>query len=80
MTVDPGHRRLGSVMWGAIGVTFMILAVVAVYRLDSRIAGFVVGALILTCLTVCGAAVWLDIRSAGTTTRLVNQLRRRSSH
>ncbi|HVR79796.1 MAG TPA: hypothetical protein VMS99_15570 [Acidimicrobiia bacterium] len=74
------HRRLGPVMWGAIGITFMILAVVAVYQLDSRIVGYAVGyavgALVLTCLAVCGSAFWLDSRTARTTERLVDQLRR----
>lgn len=80
MTPDSHHRRFGAVMWGAIGITFTLLAVVAVYNLDSRIAGYAVGALVLVCLVVCGAAFWLDSRSARTTKRLVDQLRRRSSH
>lgn len=80
MTPGSHHRRFAPVMWGAIGVTFMILAVVAVYGLDSRIAGYAVGALVLVCLAVCGAAFWLDARTARATTRFVDQLRRRSNH
>lgn len=30
-------------MWAAIGIAFMMLTVVAVYGLDTRIAGYVVG-------------------------------------
>jgi hypothetical protein len=67
-------------MWGAIGINFMILTVVAVYALDPRIAGYAVGALVLICLGVCGPAFWLDSRTARTTERLVDQLRRRSNH
>jgi hypothetical protein len=67
-------------MWGVIGVTLMILAVVAVYGLDPRIAGYAVGALVLMCLAVCGAAFWLDARTTRTTDRLVDQLRGRSNH
>lgn len=58
----------------------MTLTVVAVYALDPRIVGYAVGALVLTCLAVCGAAFWLDTRTARTTERLVDQLRRRSNH
>ena len=79
MTSGSHHRPLGPVMWGAIGITFMILMVVAVYQLDSRIVGYAVGALVLTCLAVCGSAFWLDARTARTTERLVDQLRRRSN-
>jgi uncharacterized membrane protein YccC len=67
-------------MWGTIGITFILLALVAVLRLDPRIAGYVVGALVLTCLAVCGAAFWLDARTSRTTDRLVDQLRGRSNH
>jgi hypothetical protein len=67
-------------MWGTIGSTFILLALVAVLRLDPRIAGYVVGALVLTCLAVCGAAFWLDARTSRTTDRLVDQLRGRSNH
>jgi len=79
MKAGSHHRRFGPVMWGTIGVTFMLLALVAVLRLDPRIAGYAVGALILTCLAVCGAAFWLDARTARTTDRLVEQLRERSN-
>jgi hypothetical protein len=80
MTPDSHHRRLGPVMWGAIGITFMTLTVVSVYQLDPRIVGYAVGALVLVCLAVCGAAFWLDTRTARTTERLIDQLRRRSNH
>lgn len=80
MTPDSHHRRFGPVMWGVIGVFFMILAVVAVYGLDPRIGGYAVGALVLVCLAVCGAAVWLDARMTRATTRLVDQLRQRSKN
>lgn len=82
LSVIPGshHRRFGPVMWGAIGVTFMVLAVVAVYGLEPRIAGYAVAALVLVCIVVCGAAFWLDAGTARATTRLVEQLRRRSNH
>ena len=80
MTPDSHHRRFGPVMWGSIGVTFMILVVVAVYGLDPRIGGYAVGALVLLCIAVCGAAVWLDTRVARATARLVDQLRHRSNN
>jgi hypothetical protein len=44
MTPGSHHRRFATVMWGAIGITFMILAGVAVYSLDPRIADYAVGA------------------------------------
>jgi hypothetical protein len=50
-------------MWGAIGITFFVLALVAVLRLDPRIARYAVGALVLVCLAVCVAAFWMDSRS-----------------
>lgn len=78
MTPDSHHRRFGPVMWGAIGIAFIALGVVAVSGLDPRIAGYVVGTLVLVCLAVCGAAVWLDNRGARTTARLIEQLRNRS--
>ncbi|HEX6302088.1 MAG TPA: hypothetical protein VF148_16665 [Acidimicrobiia bacterium] len=77
MTPDSHHRRFGPVMWAAIAITFMVLAVVAVYQLDSRIVGYAVGALVLVCLAGCGAAFWLDARTARTTNRAADQLRRR---
>lgn len=80
MTRDSHHRRFGPVMWGAIGITFMALAVVAVYGLDPRIADYAVGALVLVCLALCGVAFWLDARATRTTERLVDQLCRRSTH
>lgn len=67
-------------MWGAIGITFMILAVVAVYNLDTRIAGYAVAALVLVCLAVCGVASWFDARTGKTTRQLIDQLRRRPDH
>lgn len=80
MTPRSHHRRSGLVMWGTIGITLMILGVIAVYESDTRIAGYAVGALVLACLAVCGAASWLDASAARTTGRLVHQLRRRSNH
>lgn len=80
MTPSSHHRQSGPVMWGAIGIAVMILAVVAVYRLDPRIAGYAVGALVLVCLATCGAAFWLEARTARTTQRFVDQLHRRSIH
>lgn len=74
------QRRFGAVMWGAIGIAFMILAVVAFYRLDSRIAGYAVGALVLVCLALCGAAFWLDSRTAANTRQFIDRLRQRSSN
>lgn len=56
MTSDSHHRRFAPVMWGAIAITLTALAVVAVYGLDPRIAGYAVGALLVVCLAVCGAA------------------------
>ena len=79
MNTGSHHRRFGPIMWGAIGVAFMIMAVVAVYRLVPQIAGYTVGALVLVCLAVCGTAFWLDGRNARVTDRLVDQLRRRST-
>lgn len=64
-------------MGAAIGIALMVLTVV-VYGLDTRIAGYVVGVLVLMCLAVCGAAFWLDTRTARTTDRLVDRLRHRS--
>ena len=79
MNPDSHHRRFSPVMWAAIGVAFMVLAAVAVYRLDPRIAGYTVGALVAVCLAVCGAAFWLDARTARATDRLIDQVRRRPS-
>lgn len=80
MIPDSHHRRFRPLMWGAIGITFMILAVVAVYQLDPRIAGYAVGGLILVCLAVCGVAFWLDARTARSTNRAVDELHRTSNH
>jgi uncharacterized membrane protein YccC len=80
MTPGSHHHRFGSVMWGTIGITFILLALVAVLGLDPRIAGYAVGALVLICLAVCGAAFWLDARTSRTTDQLVDQLRNRSNH
>jgi len=66
-------------MWGAIGVTFFLLALVAVLRLDPRIAGYAVGSLVLVCLVICVAAFWMDSRAARATSRLVDQLRSRDT-
>ena len=77
MTRYTHHRRFRSVMWGAIGITFLVLATVAVLRLDPRIAGDAVGTLVLVCLAVCGAAFWFDARASRATTRLIDQLRSR---
>ncbi|HEX6219995.1 MAG TPA: hypothetical protein VF115_02770 [Acidimicrobiia bacterium] len=79
MTPGSHHRQFGPVMWGAIGVTLTVLAVVAVFPLDPQFAGYAVGALVLVCLAVCGAAFWLDARTTRTTKRIADQLRRRSS-
>jgi hypothetical protein len=73
------YRRFGPIMWGAIGVAIMIMAVVAVYRLDPQIAGYTVGVMVLVCLALCAATFWLDGRTARATDRLVDQLRQRSS-
>lgn len=79
MTPGSHHRRFGPAMWGAIGVTFFVLALVAVLRLDPRIAGYTVGALVLVCLVMCVAAFWMDSRAARATARLAEQLRNRSA-
>lgn len=78
MISEPRHRRFGPVMWGAFGTTFFVLALVAVLRLDSRIAGYAVGALVLVCLVVCVAAFWMDSRAHRATALLADQLRHRS--
>ncbi|MEX2133628.1 MAG: hypothetical protein WEB67_05750 [Acidimicrobiia bacterium] len=79
MTPGSQHRRFGPVMWGAIGVTFFLLALVAVFRLDPRIAGYAVGSLVLVCLIVCVAAFWMDSHAARATARLADQLGDRST-
>lgn len=79
MSPDSHHRRFSAVMWATIGVAFMVLAVVAVYRLDPRIAAYSVGALVVVCLAMCGAAFGLDARPARATDRLIDQVRRRPS-
>jgi putative effector of murein hydrolase LrgA (UPF0299 family) len=72
------HRRTGPVMWGTIGIGFLVLASAAVLSLDPRIAGSVVGILVLVCLVVCGAAFWLDSRASRATAKLAGELRKRS--
>lgn len=72
------HRRTGPVMWGTIGIGFLVLASAAVLSLDPRIAGYVVGILVLVCLVVCGAAFWLDSRASRATAKLAGELRKRS--
>jgi hypothetical protein len=79
MTAESHHRRFAPVMWGAIGVTFFLLAVVAALRLDPRIAGYAVGALVLTCLLVCVAAFWMDARAEQATARLAERIHHRST-
>lgn len=72
------HRRTGPVMWGTIGIGFLVLASAAVLSLDPRIAGYAVGILALVCLVVCGAAFWLDSRASRATAKLAGELRKRS--
>lgn len=79
MTPGSRHRRFGPVMWGAIGMTLSILALVAVFRLDPRIAGYAMGALVLVCLVVCGAAFWMDSRAERATARLAARMRHPST-
>jgi uncharacterized membrane protein YccC len=76
MIPDSHHRRLGPLMWGAVGVTLLVLALAAVYDLDPRIAGYAAGILVLTCLAICGVAFWLDARMARTTDRMFDQIHR----
>ena len=64
-------------MSGGIAITLMILAVVAVFRPDSRIAGYAVGALVLVCLAVCGGALWVDARTTRATDHLAPRFGRR---
>jgi hypothetical protein len=63
-------------MWGAIGVAAFVLTMVAVLRLDPRVAGYTAGLLVVACIFSCGAAVWLDSRAARATARLADGLRR----
>ncbi len=79
MMPESHHLRFGPAMWAATGVSFFVLALVAVLRLDPRIAGYTVGALVLVCLLVCVAAFWMDSRAARATDRLADQLRNRSA-
>lgn len=79
MTHDSHHRRNGPLMWGAIGVTLAVLTVVYALQLDSRIFGYVVGALLVVCLAVCMAAFWMDTRADRAHTDLVDRFRNRSS-
>jgi predicted lysophospholipase L1 biosynthesis ABC-type transport system permease subunit len=79
MTPEEHHRRFRPVMWGAIGVSFFLLALVAVLRLDPRIAGYTLGALVLVCLVVCVAAFWMDSRAKRATALLASRLRNRST-
>ncbi|MEX1134526.1 MAG: hypothetical protein WED83_06765 [Acidimicrobiia bacterium] len=78
MTPGSHHHRFGSVMWGTIGITFFLLALVALLRLDPRIAGYAVGTLVLVCLVVCIAAFWMDSRASRETARLIDRLRSQS--
>ena len=68
-------RRPGPVMWGAIGVMFLVLAIVIGFRLDPRITGFAAAALVSVCLVVCGATLWLDSRAVKERARLTIQVR-----
>jgi hypothetical protein len=65
-------------MWGAIGIAFFVSALVAVLRLDPRIAGYAVGALVLACLVVCVAAFCMDSRAHRATALLADRIRDRS--
>ena len=73
------HRGFRPVMWGAIGVTFLILATVTALRLDPRITGYAVGTLVVVCLVVCAAAFWMDSRAARATARLAERVRGHSA-
>jgi hypothetical protein len=66
-------------MWGAIGITVFVLALVAVLRLDPRIARYAVGALVLVCLAVCVAAFWMDSRSEQASSDFTHRLGHRST-
>lgn len=77
MTPGSRHRRFGPVMWGTIGITLSILALVAVLGLDPRITGYAMGALILVCLAVCVAAFWMDSRAERASARLAERTRLR---
>jgi hypothetical protein len=77
MTAGSHHRR--SVMWVAIGVSFFLLAVVAMFGLDPRIAGYAVGTLVLMCLLVCVAAFWMDSHAERATARLAERVHHRST-
>ena len=79
MTPERRHPRFGPVMWGAIGITFFVLGLVAVLRLDPRIARYAVGALVLVCLAVCAAAFWMDSRSERASSDFAHRLRHRST-
>lgn len=78
MTLGSHHHRFRPVMSGAIAITSLVLVMGAVLRLDVGIAGYAVGALVLVCLAVCGAALWIDGRAGRATARLATQVRRRS--
>jgi hypothetical protein len=63
-------------MWGAIAVTVFVLALVAVFRLDPRTAGYAAGALILVCLLTCVAAFSMGSCSGRATARLTDRIRK----
>jgi hypothetical protein len=50
MSRDIFHIPWRPIMWGAIGVAVFSGAMVALYRLDPRYAGYVAGGLLITCV------------------------------
>jgi hypothetical protein len=76
MSSGARHGWSGAVMWGAIAVTVFVLALVAVFRLDPRTAGYAAGALILVCLLTCVAAFSMGSCSGRATARLTDRIRK----
>lgn len=56
MTGHIFRIRRRPVTWGVLGVAVSALAVMTVYGLESRYAGYVAGGLLITCLNAWVAA------------------------
>lgn len=77
MSKASHHHRFRPLMWAAIGISFAAVTMATVLRLDPRIAGYVVGGLIVVCLAVCVLAYWLDARTGRTSRQMLDDLSQR---
>lgn len=79
MSKASHHYRFRPLMWTAIGLSFVAVAMATVLNLDPRIAGYVVGGLIVVCLAVCVFAYWLDARTGRVSRQMLDELSQRNA-